>query len=842
MEKWKGFCRNSLVKMICILLVVVTIGTSVGGVQWFVNYMMSTGQDEDVLFDNYNEPYEKTSSFATQMQEAAAEVLIYMTAKNNLETKGKFDGKKIVDLQKFNETGVIDGKTDGDVSFKLNDLIQQGKNWQNAGETTETIHVCQKDTDHYEYLSEKEFEKVCRDNGYTDEEYKYFSGTLYDDNGEVVYKDTWTLDIPKLTVQPQEGDWLKIFNENEKLNGDMNQYAVWLEDAANTLCRGYNTYKTGNKYADRNHTNLIYMFYNPKTKEIYSNNPAWQDAGKYQEYLDEMKNGSAHLCFDSVNWDTDLKVVSYGIDHILSYAGYYDYGDYEFYPSQVLDGWVFGFQMDPEYTVHDYFRENANLYSTYAANAEIIRSVLAASLVILILCVIILTFGFGETAEGRVALTSFDKWKTEIALLVILGVWGTIFGCGLAMIVSYQELWTGYVFSAIVISIPTAVFFLVGYSSMVRRLKAHTFWKNSILYSICRWLKKLFVEVFSIIRDMYRNVNLIWKSCLLMLGLIFLHWLAMAGAGGFFIVVSLIVDAVVFVRIIRRMIGEQTLLDGMRKIKEGNLSQKIDTAKMKGSQKEMAELMNHVEDGMKEAMDKQMRSERMKTELITNVSHDIKTPLTSIINYVDLLKRETAEFDKADPKKVEEYLEVLDQKSQRLKTLTEDVVEASKISSGNISLENTKLDLVEMLAQIEGEYSEKLEEAGLRLVKRMPETPVNIYADGRRVWRIFGNLYQNAAKYAMPDTRVYVDLMRDGNEGIFTMKNISEAPLNIDADELTERFIRGDESRTTEGSGLGLSIAKSLTEAMKGTFSIYLDGDLFKVTVRFPIIKEYKGE
>ncbi len=214
------------------------------------------------------------------------------------------------------------------------------------------------------------------------------------------------------------------------------------------------------------------------------------------------------------------------------------------------------------------------------------------------------------------------------------------------------------------------------------------------------------------------------------------------------------------------------------------------------------------------------------------MSHDIKTPLTSIINYVDLLKQENFE----DPK-IQRYIEVLEQKAQRLKTLTEDVVEASKVSSGNITLECMNINLVEMIQQTSGEFEEKFAARDLKEVLTLPEEEALIYVDGRRTWRILENIYNNAAKYAMPGSRIYGDLKIMPGAVVFSLKNVSEQPLNISADELTERFIRGDISRSTEGSGLGLSIAKTLTEMQKGTFELYLDGDLFKVTIAFPRVK-----
>lgn len=243
----------------------------------------------------------------------------------------------------------------------------------------------------------------------------------------------------------------------------------------------------------------------------------------------------------------------------------------------------------------------------------------------------------------------------------------------------------------------------------------------------------------------------------------------------------------------------------------------------------MAQYINRIGDGLDSAVEKSLKDERMKTELITNVSHDLKTPLTSIINYIDLLKR----LNLKDPEALK-YLEILDSKAHRLKSLTEDVVEASKASTGNLSLEMTELNFVEMLYQVMGEFEERMENRHLTLMTHLPDSPAMIYADGRRMWRILENLFGNILKYAMENTRVYAEVLLEKDQVIFTLKNISAQPLNIPAEELTERFIRGDVARNTEGSGLGLSIAQSLTQLQGGTFKLYLDGDLFKVCLSFP--------
>ena len=304
-------------------------------------------------------------------------------------------------------------------------------------------------------------------------------------------------------------------------------------------------------------------------------------------------------------------------------------------------------------------------------------------------------------------------------------------------------------------------------------------------------------------------------------------------------IVGLVILILGNIMILRKLMtyfaGRDAVRKGMDEIAAGNLDYKVDLDEATGYNREMAEGVNKVSAGLKAAVENEMKSERMKAELITNVSHDIKTPLTSIINYVDILKRHDIEDDE-----VRSYVEILDRKSARLKQLVDDLVESSKISSGNITLDMHSIDLRQMIQQMNGEFREKFEERNLSLVCTLPEEPMMIQADGARLCRVIENLYSNAAKYSMPGSRVYVEgiIQPDANGAdpkvVFTIRNISEHALNISAEELTERFVRGDLSRNTEGSGLGLEIARNLTIMQGGTFDIILDGDLFKVVIGFP--------
>ena len=307
------------------------------------------------------------------------------------------------------------------------------------------------------------------------------------------------------------------------------------------------------------------------------------------------------------------------------------------------------------------------------------------------------------------------------------------------------------------------------------------------------------------------------------------------GFGMFGVFLTLVMDAAVLLLLLREASGRKQIEHGLKEIAAGDLDYKIDLTELQGEDNlQLAGIVNSLGEGMKAAVQEQMKSERLKADLITNVSHDIKTPLTSIVNYVDLLKRENLENENA-----RNYIRILDEKSQRLKQLTEDLVEVSKITSGNVHLEMQTIDMVELIYQTGGEFNERFEARGLTIVTKLPNQAVLVNADGRQLYRAIENLYTNAAKYALENTRVYVELEVEDTTAVFTIKNISKNPLPEKQEggkDLTARFVRGDVSRTTEGSGLGLSIAKNLTNLMGGEFKIQTDGDLFIAKIQFEIL------
>lgn len=355
------------------------------------------------------------------------------------------------------------------------------------------------------------------------------------------------------------------------------------------------------------------------------------------------------------------------------------------------------------------------------------------------------------------------------------------------------------------------------------RVKCGGYWHHTLIGWILRSMKSVLSRMSIVPRTVLivLGVSLLEAMCILLFG----H----SGYALFWFFKT----AAVFCLLVWAAEMLKDLLNGTRALAEGNLSSQVDVSRLKGDFREAGENLNHIAVGMNAAVEERMKSERMKTELITNVSHDIKTPLTSIINYTDLIAKEPT-----DNQNIREYTEVLTRQSTRLKKLIEDLIEASKASTGNLEVHLGPVDAGVMLTQAAGEYEQRMKSAGLELIITQPEQPVMIMADGRWLWRVMDNLMVNICKYALPGTRVYLDLEARDKQALISFKNTSREPLNISAEELMGRFVRGDSSRSTEGSGLGLSIAESLTELQKGAIHLTVDGDLFKAELLFPLIAE----
>ncbi len=482
--------------------------------------------------------------------------------------------------------------------------------------------------------------------------------------------------------------------------------------------------------------------------------------------------------------------------------------------------------LDLDFASADPLREVKETYEQYQPHFRLYAAAAVLCLVLGIVCFVIATIQAGKREQGgEIFLNRFDQIPTEaaaaltfMAAFLVLCIGMNLTGTSYSSAVSMAGL--------VILGMAETALLMGGYLSLVRRCKAKTLWENSLTRSIVRMCCQV-----------YEARQTSSKVIILFLAFILAHLILSVLFGGFGIFLALIGDVLVLLYLVKECAGRETIKEGLRRIAGGDLNYKIDTSTLKGDNVQMADCVNSVGDGLQAAVEQAMKDERLKAELITNVSHDIKTPLTSIINYVDLLKRE-----KIQDEKIQGYIQILDAKSQRLKQLTDDLIEASKVSTGNVELHLSRLQVQQLLQQACGEFEDKLAQKGLVTVLNQTEEPVVIHADGKQLWRIFENLLNNICKYAMPGTRVYIDLKLVDQKAILMFKNVSEYPLNISVDELTERFTRGDASRSTQGSGLGLSIAKNLTQLQGGQFEIYLDGDLFKVTLVFPTAEKSEQE
>ena len=439
-----------------------------------------------------------------------------------------------------------------------------------------------------------------------------------------------------------------------------------------------------------------------------------------------------------------------------------------------------------------------------------------------------LTLAAGRREDSEeISLSFVDRIKTEILIAVFVLIASELLYV-VAKVANQKWDVSGLLVASGSVSFLIDAVFLIFYLSMVRRLKAEVMWKNSLVCWLGRGLEKTFRERSVTVRVLITfSVHLV-VCFVLALGAF--HYKSI----GAMLLLAVFCGMEAYL-MLRKAVEHYRILEGVEEIADGDLNSKIDVDDLHGEDRKLAEAINNIGAGLLHAVDDNTKNERMKADLITNVSHDIKTPLTSIINYVNLIKIEDIENER-----VKNYVRILDEKSQRLKQLTEDLVEASKVSSGNVKLDMQQIDIVELVCQTGGEFNEKFETKELTIVTKLPKQAVYIWSDGRHLYRVIENLYNNVAKYALEKTRVYVEVSQQEDQAVFSIKNVSERSLameNSSVDDLTERFIRGDSSRTTEGSGLGLSIAKNLTNLMGGSLEITVDGDLFRATIRFPLYR-----
>lgn len=434
--------------------------------------------------------------------------------------------------------------------------------------------------------------------------------------------------------------------------------------------------------------------------------------------------------------------------------------------------------------------------------------------------VIFLFYSAGYTVKAEAPVSGgLHKIPFDLATLIYLAILilGAVFADNFIAVSSY----TGLIYAAaFLIAYGIALLTLSYIESVFVRIRSRELLKNTLIGRFIR-----------LVRRTVRTSGLFGKTVI-----IYLAELAVIAVAVLLVmaidnyIIPALLAAVILLPVTLAVVYEfYTVWQGAERFSKGDLSSKISGKLLIGPFRRFADDLNNINDTVNNAVKKQLKSESMKTELITNVSHDLKTPLTSIVNYIDLLDKLGID----DPT-AQEYIEVISRQAQRLKKLTIDIVDASKAATGNIEVHPERLDLRVMLSQTDGEYCDRLDKNALSLIISVPEAPVFVNVDGRLLWRVFDNIIGNVCKYSMPGTRVYLSLTAENGNAEVTLRNISKSELNIAPEELTERFVRGDSSRNTEGSGLGLSIASSLTELLGGRFKIDIDGDLFKVTLSFP--------
>ena len=559
---------------------------------------------------------------------------------------------------------------------------------------------------------------------------------------------------------------------------------------------------------------INYIIIDKENKNMFTN----IKSNNYPEEINKLKTEKTNWSYQDGNIMTNINTINQESAKYItsSYYSVDNFEGYEVYSNIDPSTLSYSNSLYVQQTVYNIFKGHENL-PTY---------LIPLSTISIIVMIVYLIWATGhERGKEGIALNSIDKISYEIISIVIMFVIGMMMSFALASIETQIP-------QKILVSV-FLLCYLIGYaclavwvSTTIRRLKAKQFIRSFLTYKVCRWIKVTLEKIFRKVTDKQntnRKITIIyWGFVAISIILACFLWSGI----GFLILIAFWIWA--YYKLLQYNQKLQKINEALRNIYEGNPNVKLNEEELEGTLKIMAKYINDIAGGFTNAIEQSLKSERLKTELITNVSHDIKTPLTSIINYVDLLKKE--EINNAQ---IEQYIAVLDKKSQRLKKLIEDLVEASKVSSGNVKLNMEVINLKELLNQTVGEFEDKLEKKNLKIEMDLPNENVLIKADNRYLYRVIENVFSNISKYALEGSRVYIKLEKQKEEVYLEFKNISKDKLNISAEELMQRFVRGDKSRYTEGSGLGLSIAESLTELQGGKFKIDIDGDLFKVEIKW---------
>lgn len=605
--------------------------------------------------------------------------------------------------------------------------------------------------------------------------------------------------------------------QNTQRNSSSNQY-IELEDS-----KGLDYYYSDDYYSDYEIC-INYIIIDKETGSIYTN----IKSNDYEQTINE--SASSPYYWNMVNGEITTDINYLNKNNIkYNYTFYYETNqEYieENNTGKNLKEYDIYTSYNQEKTEQSFdFISTQEMYQFMASHQKLPVYALSISLILLTIIAIYLFWAIGhKKGKEGITLDVLDKIPYEIVVL--------IFCCIIPMFIAIVANSVTETFNYIFITI-TIISYIICYVmtaaltiTTIKRIKARQFWKSFFTYKAIKWIINKIKKYTDEIKNKTENTKKVfwyyWGFVLISSILLSMF------VTGISILILIAFWVFVFYKLRKYVRQEEIIKETLKKIYQGDTNIHINEEELEGVLRQMAIYVNDIAGGFKNAIEENLKAERLKTELITNVSHDIKTPLTSIINYVDLLKKEDIKDEK-----IKEYIEILDNKSQRLKKLTEDLVEASKASSGNVKLNIESINIKELINQTIGEFKDRLEKRNLQIEVDMPNEDVKINADNRYMFRIMENLFGNISKYAQENSRVYVDVKKVNEKINISIKNISKDKLNISSDELMQRFVRGDKSRYTEGSGLGLSIAKSLTELQKGTFDIIIDGDLFKVVMEW---------
>ena len=771
--------------------------------------------------------YEDSYLFNNILGNNISDVMRLVALKTQLESSGTFDDKKEIDVTAYvNKSASLSGDYITAVYY-LSDLLK----WAQNGFNYET-----------KFFSEEESEAFLSPaTTYTHLNNNIHSGGMNTYLNSQIRNNSMTFAISGNSAY-EDGKHTYLLNRYQTVDGkniedivstweEYNLICSYVEEAAKDLLRNYEDYLKAQQYYEQENSNLRYYItrnINGRT-DVYTNveDLKGETTGKDIKAIFQDYGRYIYYCPYEISYETNTLIKENVLRTIIKNYSYA-------YPDQIK---VYLAVDTNNFAADDSFMEgkkNFTRYMPYKTQLYIL-CLFAALMYIVLMALYIRRLPVKGSFESAVASIEGRKFYSEVILiagLVIMAlpalgffVLGLING-------SYEEI-LKYTYFPYLCAAGAFIFnigFLYLVYGLLRKIRNGSVWKDSFLRAVILGAKNFIINTTD-------NGNVIirsWVPYIFFVGLNLM--LFMLGLSG--IVIAILFDILVGVFLYRQNLDRDRIIGVIEKIKNGDVKAKVDTKDLHSDNIKLAEAVNSIGEGIDMAVNTSMKDEKLKADLITNVSHDIKTPLTSIINYVDLIKREDI-----DNEKVKEYVNILDLKSQKLKQLTEDLLEASKISSGNISIELSRINFVELVNQTIGEFYEKLEKNSLQVVFKSEMPVMMIMADARHLWRVIENLLNNVCKYALSGTRVYMDMHLEKKESgkdrvVLSIKNISASELNIDASELTERFIRGDVSRTTEGSGLGLSIAKNLTNAQGGDFEIKLDGDLFKVIIGFDCAQE----